>query len=52
MCSAKALLGFVRFTRFYYLVVATEVKAEGMIMGHVVYSISVRLCCLCYIVEL
>lgn len=40
--SAKAILGFVRFVRCYYLVVATETKPEGIIMGHVVYSITVR----------
>ena len=39
--GAKAILGFVRFTRCYYLVVATETKPEGIIMGHVVYSITV-----------
>lgn len=42
VCTAKALLGFVRFTRHYYLTVATEVKAEGVIMGHMIYSISVE----------
>ena len=41
VATAKALLGFVRFTRHYYLTIATEVKAEGVIMGHVIYSISV-----------
>ena len=44
MCTAKALLGFIRFTRYYYLAVATEVKPEGVIMGHTVYSISVGFC--------
>ena len=39
--NAKAILGFVRFTRYYYLVYATELKPEGMIMGHVIYSITV-----------
>ena len=41
VCTAKALLGFVRFTRYYYLAVATEVKEEGAIMGHIIYSIAV-----------
>lgn len=40
--SAKAILGFVRFVRCYYLVVVTETKPEGIIMGHVIYSITVR----------
>ena len=39
--NAKAILGFVRFTQYYYLVYATELKPEGMIMGHVIYSIAV-----------
>ena len=43
MCSAKAILGFVRFTRYYYIVVANEIKPEGVIMGHIVYSITVSL---------
>ena len=41
VCSAKAILGFVRFTRYYYIVVATETKPEGVLMGHIVYSITV-----------
>ena len=40
--SAKAILGFIRFVRCYYLVVVTETKPEGIIMGHVIYSITVR----------
>lgn len=43
VCSAKAILGFVRFTRYYYIVVANEIKPEGVIMGHIVYSITVSL---------
>ncbi|CBK24216.2 uncharacterized protein [Blastocystis hominis] len=38
--SAKAILGFIRFVRCYYLVVVTETKPEGIIMGHVIYSIT------------
>ena len=40
--SAKAILGFIRFVHYYYLVVVTETKPEGIIMGHVIYSITVR----------
>lgn len=45
VASAKAILGFVRFTSYYYLVIATELKPEGMVMGHVIYSIAVCDCC-------
>lgn len=42
LASAKAILGFVRFTQYYYLVIVTETKPEGIIMGHIIYSILVR----------
>ena len=43
MMSAKAILGFVRFTSFYYMIIATELKPEGILLGHVIYSIAVAL---------
>ena len=41
LMSAKAIIGFIRFTSFYYMVIATELKPEGILLGHVIYSIAV-----------